>query len=98
MWGLTPIVTNSMAKSNFLVGDFGPASAQNIERQASMLEISFQRADFFTRNLAALRGEERIDLAVYRPFAFVKGALTAPTATTAHANKQPEGNPAHVRK
>jgi Phage capsid family len=55
------------------VGDFGPSAAQIIERQAAMLAISFEHSDFFVRNLAALRVEERIDLAVYQPFAFCRG-------------------------
>jgi HK97 family phage major capsid protein len=101
LWGLTPIVTNSMVKGSFLVGDFGPSAAQIIERQAAILAISFEHADFFTRNLAALRVEERIDLAVYQPFAFCKGVFPPPRRYDAgyagcdqrQANREVKKNP-----
>jgi HK97 family phage major capsid protein len=80
LWGLTPIVTNSMPRGQFLVGDFGPAAAQIIQREAAFVQISFEHADYFTKNLVAVRCESRIGLATYQPWAFVKGALTAGTA------------------
>ena len=77
LWGLTPVVTNSMPKNQFLVGDFGPSAVQIVERQSSIVQISYEHADFFVRNLVALRIEERIDLAVYQPFAFCVGTFVA---------------------
>jgi HK97 family phage major capsid protein len=86
LWGLTPIVTNSMPKGSFLVGDFGPAAAQIIQRESAIVSIAFEHSDYFVRNLIALRCEERVGLAIYQPWAYVKGTLTM-TAASGGAKK-----------
>jgi hypothetical protein len=40
------------------------------------------------RNLVALRAEERANLAIYKPWAYVKGALTLAAAAANHTVKK----------
>ena len=63
-----------MTQGRFLVGDFA-AHAQILDRQDANVAISFENKDNFERNMATIRIEERLALAVYRPEAFVKGVL-----------------------
>ena len=46
-----------------------------VDRQDANVAISFENKDNFERNMATLRIEERLALAIYRPEAFVKGVL-----------------------
>lgn len=83
LWTLPVATTSLMASDKFLVGAF-KRGAQIFDRQDATVEVSTEHADFFVRNLVAIRAEERLALAVYRPGAFVKGdfsdAITAATA------------------
>lgn len=74
LWGRDVVSTQAMTQGNFLVGDF-MAHAQILDRQDANVAISFENKDNFVRNLATLRIEERLALAIYRPEAFVKGPL-----------------------
>jgi HK97 family phage major capsid protein len=74
LWGRTVVATPAMNVANFLVGDFA-AHAQIFDREDANLQISFENKDNFERNMATLREEERLALAIYRPEAFVKGTL-----------------------
>jgi hypothetical protein len=47
----------------------------------SEAQIIAEHADYFTKNLVAIRCEERVTLAVYQPFAFVKGSFPAGMGT-----------------
>ena len=69
-------MTNSIPKGTFLIGDFS-STAQIIERETSIVSISYEHADYYVRNLCALRCEERATIAVFRPFAFLKGSFPA---------------------
>lgn len=74
LWGRPVVSTKAMTQGRFLVGDFA-AHAQIFDRQDANMQISYENKDNFERNMATIRIEERLALAVYRPEAFVKGTL-----------------------
>jgi len=69
LWGLPVAVTTAIVAGTALVGAFRQA-AQFFRRGGLRVEASNSHADFFIRNLVAIRAEERGALAVYRPAAF----------------------------
>ncbi len=74
LWDLPVAGTNQMPRGSFLVGGF-KTGAQIFDRMAIEVMISTEHADFFVRNLIALRAEERLAFTVQRPGAFVTGKL-----------------------
>ena len=58
-----------MAAGTALVGAFKTA-AQLFRKGGLRVEASNSHSDFFTKNLVAIRAEERLALAVYRSAAF----------------------------
>lgn len=74
IWGRDVVSTQAMTLGRFLVGDFA-AHAQIFDRQDANVAISFENKDNFERNMATLRIEERLALAIFRPEAFIKGTL-----------------------
>jgi len=74
IWGRDVVSTVAMTQGRFLVGDFA-AQAQIFDRQDANVAISFENKDNFERNMATLRVEERLVLAIYRPEALIKGVL-----------------------
>jgi HK97 family phage major capsid protein len=74
LWGLPVVATQAMTVATFLVGAFRPA-AQIFDRQDVIALVSTEDADNFTKNMVTILLEERLGLAVYRPTAFIKGAL-----------------------
>lgn len=83
MWGLPVVDTTAMTIGSFLVGAF-KQGATIYDRMAVEVLISTENTDDFEKNLATMRAEERLALAVKRPQAFTKGvfadAITALTA------------------
>lgn len=77
LWGLPVVATQAMAIATFLVGAFRPC-AQVFDRQDLVALVSTEDADNFTKNMVTILLEERLGLAVYRPTAFIKGALAPP--------------------
>ena len=81
LWSLPVVTTTSMTADKFLVST--RVGAQIFDRQDATVEVSTEHSDFFTKNLVAIRAEERLALAVYRTTAFTKGdfsdAITAAT-------------------
>jgi HK97 family phage major capsid protein len=69
LWGLPVVVTSSIALNTALVGAFR-TQAQVFRRGGLTVEASNSHDDFFQRNMVAIRAEERLALAVYRPPAF----------------------------
>jgi len=68
-WGLNVVVTNAVAAASPIVGAFREGAT--VWRKGGLsVEASNSHADYFRRNLTALRAEERLALAVYRPDAF----------------------------
>ena len=69
LWGLPVAVTPTIAAGIGLVGAFKTA-AQIFRKGGVRVEASNSHSDFFIKNLVAIRAEERLALAVYRPTAF----------------------------
>jgi HK97 family phage major capsid protein len=71
MWGLPVAPTPSIVAGTSLVGAYGTMS-QVFRKGGIRVEASNSHQDFFIKNLVAIRAEERLALAVYRPAAFGK--------------------------
>ncbi|WP_230280716.1 phage major capsid protein [Croceicoccus sp. Ery15] len=71
LFGLPVVPTQAQTVDKFLVGSF--KSQTLYDRHRTRIEISTEHDDFFTRNLVAIRGEERIGMAVKRPEALIYG-------------------------
>jgi len=69
LWGVPVAVTPAQALGIAITGAFRSAS-QLFRRGGVRIEASNSHANFFIQNLVAIRGEERIALAVYREGAF----------------------------
>lgn len=69
IWGLNVVVTPAITEGTALVGAF-QVGAQVFRKGGLTVEASNSHSDFFQRNLTAIRAEERLALAVYRPTAF----------------------------
>lgn len=72
LWGLPVVDTPAMEIDKFLVGNF-QIGATLYDRMGVEVLISTENADDFEKNLATMRAEERLALAVKRPGAFVYG-------------------------
>ena len=77
---LNVVQSTAMAPGQFLLGSSNPNVVQLRMRQEATIEISTEHADYFTRNLVAIRAELRAALIVMRPGAFIKGNLTSSPA------------------
>jgi HK97 family phage major capsid protein len=69
LWGLPVVVTTAITANTALVGAF-KMGAQVFRKGGIAVEASNSHSDYFTKNLTAIRAEERVALAVYRPGAF----------------------------
>jgi HK97 family phage major capsid protein len=69
-WGLQVRVTTNALENTALVGAFN--QAQVFRRSGIAVAISTENEDYFIYNKLAVRAEERLALAVYRPAAFCK--------------------------
>jgi HK97 family phage major capsid protein len=69
-WGLQVRVTTNAIENTGLVGAFN--QAQIFRRSGIAIAISTENEDYFIYNKLAVRAEERLALAVYRPAAFCK--------------------------
>jgi len=79
LWGLPVALTPAQPQHTGLVGAF-KTGAQIFRRGGIRVEASNSHQDFFVKNLVAIRAEERLALAVYRPGAF--GEVTGLTPAT----------------
>lgn len=79
MWGLPVVATPAMTAGDFLVGNF-QMGATVYDRMGVEVLISTENVDDFEKNLATMRAEERVALAVKRPQAFIKGTFSAAKA------------------
>lgn len=71
IWGTPVAVTPSIVANTALVGAYG-TMGQVFRKGGVRVEASNSHQDFFIKNLVAIRAEERLALAVYRPGAFGK--------------------------
>ena len=69
LWGLNVVVTSALGSGTAVVGAFREG-AQVFRRSGITVEATNSHASYFTSNLTAIRAEERLALAVYRPAAF----------------------------
>lgn len=69
LWGVRVVVTPAIAAGTALVGAFS-TGAQIFRRTGITVEMTNSNEDDFKTNLVAIRAEERLGLAVYRPGAF----------------------------
>jgi len=69
LWGLPVAVTPVQLATAAFVGAY-KQGAQIFRKGGIRVEASNSHADFFIKNLVAIRAEERLALAVYRPGAF----------------------------
>jgi HK97 family phage major capsid protein len=70
LWNKPVVVTSALGAGTALVGT---SSAAQVWRKGGLsVEASNSHNDFFQRNLVAIRAEERLALAVYRPTAFTE--------------------------
>ena len=74
LWSLPVATSKSQTKGDFLTGAFRQG-AQGLDRQQVTIEVFNQDRDNVVKNMVTILCEERIGLQVYRPEAFVKGAL-----------------------
>lgn len=76
LWNLPVVETQSQTLGTFLTGAFNMA-AQIFDRMEIEVLLSTENVDDFEKNMVSIRAEERLALAVYRPEAFVTGAVSA---------------------
>lgn len=69
VWGLPVAQTPAIVANTALVGAFA-MGAQIFRKGGVRVEATNSHQDFFVKNLVAIRAEERLALAVYRPGAF----------------------------
>ncbi|UVI39246.1 phage major capsid protein [Qipengyuania spongiae] len=72
LFGLPVVATTAMPIDKFLIGDFR-AAATLYDREEANVVLSTEHADFFVRNLVAIRAEERLGLAIKNPLALSYG-------------------------
>lgn len=80
LWNLPVVESQAMTAGEFLTGAFN-LGAQVFDRMGVEVLLSTENSDDFEKNMATIRVEERIALAVYRPESFVTGDID--TITTA---------------
>lgn len=71
LWGRPVALTDQITPTTALVGAFR-TGGQVFRHGGVRMATTNAHADFFTKNLVAIRAEERLALAVYRPAAFGK--------------------------
>lgn len=69
LWGLPVVLSTKLAAGTILCGAFR-TGAFIYRRRGLTVEASNSHSDFFAKNMTAIRAEERLALAVYRPQAF----------------------------
>jgi HK97 family phage major capsid protein len=77
VFGLDVVSTTSIPQGTFLVGSGSPVAAEIRDRQEMTVEISTEHADYFVRNLVAVRAEKRLALVTKRPASFVSGSFSS---------------------
>ena len=76
LFGLTPIRTNAVSATQWLVGSASPTSAVIRDRGELTVEISTEDGDNFKKGLVSVRAMERLALVCFRPASYIKGTFT----------------------
>ncbi len=76
LWNVQIVATNAMPVGSFLAGAFGEG-ASIFDRLETEVLLSTENEDDFSTNRATIRIESRLAMAVFRPDAFITGALEA---------------------
>jgi len=74
LWGLPVATTTAVAVGKAYVGAFRQYTAVH-DRMDARVDISTEHADYFIRNMVAIRAEERITFTVLRADAVVYGSI-----------------------
>ena len=80
LFGLAVDATTNIAPGTFLVGSGNAIAAEIRDRMEMQIDISTEHADFFTKNLVAVRAEKRLALITRRPGSYVTGSFTSSPA------------------
>lgn len=73
-WGLQVVKTKAISSGKFLVGS-AALGAAIFDRMSATVDVSTEHSDYFIKNLVAIRYEERLALAVFRPASFIYGTF-----------------------
>jgi HK97 family phage major capsid protein len=76
IWGPDVVPTTAIALGTFVVGSGSIAASEIRDRMEMQVEISTEHADFFVKNLIAIRAEKRLAYVVKRPASFISGTFT----------------------
>lgn len=74
LWGLPVAVTTAVTVGTFFVGAF-QRYCTVWDRMEARIDISTEHADYFVRNMIAVRAEERIGFTVFRNDAVIYGSF-----------------------
>ena len=74
LWDLPIVTTPAMLAGKFLVGAF-QGNVQGFDRMRATVDVSTEHEDYFTRNMIAIRCEERVGLAIMSAAAFNYGSF-----------------------
>lgn len=74
LFGVPVVPTPAMEPGEWLVGAF-QAAATIYDRWETRVEISTEHADFFVKNMVAIRAEERLALGIKQPLALTYGSF-----------------------
>lgn len=77
LWRLPVTESTAMPEGEFIVANFDRSMAL-WDNQTASIAISDSHADFFIRNMKAIRAEERLALTIFRPEAVVHGIFDGP--------------------
>ena len=80
IFGLTPVGSTVQTQGTFLVGSGDPQCCEVRSRMEIEIAIGEQHSDYFTKNLVAIRAEERLAVVTKRPASFVSGSTTTSPA------------------
>lgn len=69
LWGLPVVESEAMPQGTAIVADWRRAILW--DREQATIAVSTEHADFFTRNMLAVRAEQRLAFGIIRPAAFV---------------------------
>jgi hypothetical protein len=96
LWGVRVIQDANMTAGSFLVGS--TRTAEILDREEATVGISLEHADYFVRNLAAIRCEARVGLGVYVPGAWCFGQFPAGSVMNTPLHAAPAAEHAHARR